>query len=143
MELEDLRRDWTASNALLLFVGALLMGTVWEPSSGTYKIFFVFTVPSYSSIVTLSIVFVLLLLSAFLAIATFSESVRRHALCLRGSLSPLLNALVWVSFTLSWATAHDELPLDQWWSMLLLLVGILFSLLFWPLRIMQSRRNRQ
>ena len=143
MELEDLRRDWTASNALLLFVGALLMGTVWEPSDGTYTIFFVFTVPSYSSYVTLSIVFVLLLLSVSLAVATFSEPVRSRALLLRDSLSPLLNALVWLSFTLSWATAHDELPLDQWWSMLLLLVGMLFSLLFWPLRVMRSKKNRR
>ena len=143
MELEDLRRDWTASNALLLFVGALLMGTVWEPSEGIYTIFFVFTVPSYSSYVTLSIVFVLLLLSVFLSVATFSEPVRRFAFRMRDSLSPLLNALVWVSFTLSWATAHNELPLDQWWSMLLLLVGMLFSLLFWPLRVMQSRSDRR
>ena len=88
MELEDLRRDWTASNALLLFVGALLMGTVWEPSEGTYTIFFVFTVPSYSSYSTLSIIFLPLFLSVFLAVATFSKwtgagGERFSLLCLR------------------------------------------------------------
>ena len=127
-EAEDLKKDWTANNAVLLLIGAFLMGKIWEPARGTYTLFFVVTIPNTSSYVVLSLAMLFFLLSIILAIATYSASVRRRMLQERKFLSPLLDLLVWVSFTLSWAGAFSELPLDRWWAMLFLTVGMLYSL---------------
>ena len=142
MDKEELERDWMTNNALLTFVGALLMGQVWQMSEGTFKIFFVFTVPNYSEFVVLAMICILFFMSIFLALAAFLQRVRRYAIRCRTSLSPILDTLVWVAFTLSWATAHSELPSDQWWSLGLLLGGVLFSFVFIPLRVFQSKSRR-
>lgn len=144
MDREELKRDWLTSNALLAFVGALLMGQVWQMSEGTVKIFFIFTVSDYSGLVILVIIAVLFVLSVFLALgALFFQPVGRYVFRSRTTFSFLLEFLVWVSFTLSWAAALSELPLDQWWSLVLLLGGVSYSFVFIPLRALQSRFHQR
>ena len=142
MDKEELKKDWLANNALLAFVGALLMGQAWQASEGTYRIFFIFTVPDYSEYVVLAIIAALVLLSIFLALGALFERVNHYAFRSRDAFSPVLDVFVWLAFTLSWGTALSELPLDQWWTTVLLLGGILFSFVYIPLRAFLSRRRR-
>ena len=139
---DALKKDWLANNALLAFVGALLMGQAWQASEGTYRIFFVLTVPDYSEYVVLAIIALLFLLSVFLALGALFQRIGRYAFRSRDTFSPVLDIFVWLAFTLSWGTALSELPLDQWWTPVLLLGGILFSFVFIPLRAFLSRRRR-
>ncbi len=134
MDKRELEKDWMANNALIAFVGALLMGQQWQVSEGTYKLFFVFEVPNYSWLVLLAIVAFLFSLSVFLALGTFSEWARHRAFLWRGLYNPILGILVWIAFILTWLSLLPELPLDQWWFPAFLLGGFLFSFLFIPLR---------
>ena len=138
---EELKRDWLTNNALLAFVGALLMGERWQASPGTVKIFFTLTVPDYSEYVVLAIIAALFLLSIFLAVAVFFERVRRYAFRLRSFYLMVLNAFVWLAFTLSWLSLVPDLPWDQWWAPVLVLGGFLFSFVFIPLRLVLFRKT--
>lgn len=134
MDKRELEKDWLANNALIAFIGALLMGQQWQMSEGTAKIFFVLEVPDYSWLVILAIIAFMFCLSMFLALGTFIEPLRVRAFRWRAYYSPLLGVLVWIAFILSWLSLFSELPLDQWWSLVFLLGGFLFSFVFIPLR---------
>jgi len=142
MNKEELKKDWLANNALLAFVGALLMGTVWQASEGTGKILFVCTVPDYSEWVVLAVIVVLFCLSIFLALAAWSEWVRRYAVRWWTYYSQPLGVLVWIIFMLSWLPLIPKLP-EQWWSIPLVLAGLFFTLVFIPLRAIQSKSRRE
>ena len=45
-----LKEDWLFTNALVAFVGALLMGQIWEPAEGTFKLLFFIEVPNYTRV---------------------------------------------------------------------------------------------
>ena len=79
MNKEELEKDWLANNALLAFVVALLMGTVWQASDGNVTILRVLTVPDYSEWRVLAIIAALFLLSLFLSVAALSQRVAGYA----------------------------------------------------------------
>ena len=94
MDKRELKKSWMANNALIAFIGALLMGQQWQLSEGTYKLFRVFEVPDYSGWVVLGIITILFSLSIFLALGAFFEWIRRWAFRWRSYYAPILGILV-------------------------------------------------
>lgn len=134
MERRELERAWMANNALVAFIGALLMGQQWQVSEGTYRQFWIFQVPDYPEWVVLGITAILVFLSIFLALGAFSEWVRHWAFRWRRYYALILGILVWITFMLTWVPLISELPLDQWWILAFILGGFLFSIVFIPLQ---------
>ena len=134
MDKRELEKSWMANNALIAFIGALLMGQQWQLSEGTYKLFWVFEVPDYSGWVVLGIIAILFSLSIFLALGAFFEWIRRWAFRWRSYYASILGILVWIAFILTWLSLLPELPPGQWWFLAFLLGGFLFSFVFIPLQ---------
>ena len=65
-----LKEDWLFTNALVAFVGALLMWQVWEPSEGTFKLLFFIEVPNYKGFTISMIIAGMAILSIVLAAAS-------------------------------------------------------------------------
>ena len=126
----ELRKDWLASNAVVAFVGALLLAQSWQMSEGTVKLLFMFTVPDYTGLVIFIIIAGLFILSLFLALAAVVPVswLKSWALSAVTHLSPTLGLLTWFSFTIGLISAVPDLPLDQWWSVFLILGGFVLWL---------------
>ena len=129
-----LRKDWLASNAVIAFMGALLLGQSWQMSEGTVKLLFVFTVQDYTAFVILAIIAGLFVLSMFWALAAVVPVgwLHRWAICSVTGLSSLLGFFVLISFFLGLISAIPDLPLEQWWSWFLIVGGfVLFFVLLY------------
>ena len=124
-QLTRLREDWLAGNAVVTFIGALLIA--WGSQSDvTYKLPFNVTIPALPEPVLISLVGIMFMSSLALAVASTVPPLHswtlRHA---RGLLVPL-SFLAWIAFLVSWAEGYSELPPDQWWSRILLWGGLVF-----------------
>ena len=127
----DLRKDWLTGNAVLAFVGALIMAQGWGTSEGAMKLLFIIPGPDF---IVIMIIAVLVVCSLFLALATIVESLQRWALFTAVYSSPGLSIIGLAAFLLSWSSVISKLSLDIWWSWCLVVVGIVF-LLFLVCRI--------
>ncbi len=127
----EFKDDWLFAYALVAFVGALLMGQVWEPSEGTSKLLFFFDVPAF--VISL-IIAVMVVLSIVLAAASVIPRLRKFGLKLGIASLMLLDFIVWIAFIISWGSAAPELPPDQWWWPFLIIVGVMFFF-FIPIRM--------
>ena len=141
IDLNEMKEDWLAGNAVVAFVGALLLGQAWEVSEGTVQLFRILTVPSYTGLVLLTFIACLFCLSLALALASLVTPLQSWALSTTRSYSTVLWWVVFLSFFLSVGYAFSALPPNQWWSPALRLggVGMLFFILF---RIGQGPRVR-
>ena len=137
MTVTSLGEDWLANNAVITFVGALLLGQSWSMPAGTVKLFGIFTVWDYAGWVVLSVIVALLVFSVFCAVAAIVPVLRRWALREGSYWSPSLSFLTWLVFTATLPSALIQLPLDQWWSLGLLFVGV-FLCLFLLFRCFQQ-----
>ena len=127
MNKPDLTEDWLAGNAVVAFVGALLMAQTLRPSDGDSEL--PFNAPALASpeFVTSSIVVLLFVLSFALALSSLAPPLRLWALRHASPLfSPLLAVLTWAAFTLGLSGAISGLPWDRWWPPVLFLGGIAF-----------------
>ena len=140
-ELKEMQEDWLAGNAVVAFVGALLVGQSWEVSEGTVQLFRILTVPSFMGLILLALIAGLFGLSLTLALASLVTPLQSWALSTTRSFSTALWWVVLLSFFLSVGYAFSALPPNQWWSPALRLggVGMLFFILF---RIGQGPRVR-
>ena len=129
----ELKDDWLFTNAIVAFIAALLMGQVWEPSEGTFRLFFFFDVPAYDGLVVLLIIAGMLVLSIALAAASVVPRLRDPVLGIGSGFATILDLIVWVAFFISWGSSFPELP-DQWWSSYLVMVGAVFLFLI-PIRM--------
>ena len=120
-----LRKDWLTGNAVVAFVGALLMAQGWGASEGAMKLLFIIPGPDF---IVITIIAVLVVFSLFLALATIVESLQRSALFTATYSSPGLSIISLAAFLLGWSSVVSELSLDIWWSWCLIVVGIVFSL---------------
>ena len=145
MNKPDLTEDWLAGNAVVAFMGALLMAQTLGPSDGDSDPPFNPPALASSDILTFSIVVFLFVLSFTLALSSLAPPLRSWALRQASPLfSPLLALLTWVAFTLGLAGAISGLPWDRWWSPVLLLggVGFFFFLGYRMVRAFLTRAER-
>ena len=133
MHESDYKADWLFGNSLIAFIGALLLAQVWEPSRGTFKLLFFFDVPAYNGLFIFLIIAGMVVLSIVLAAASVIPRLREFGLKLGVASSTILDFIVWLAFIVSWGSSAPELPLDQWWSRFLIVIGLVFFF-FIPIR---------
>lgn len=115
MNQAELNKDWIVENAVLAFVGALLVATTLQPPHETYHVPIwdvTFTVPNPVSFVMAAIFF---LVSFVLVLAYFVGPVGEWALRVIPKFSPLPEALTWLAFTVSWFSIINILSGNSWW----------------------------
>ena len=136
----EYKEEWLFSNALVAFVGALMLTQQWQSSGGAVSFYF-FEVPQIAGFAIFLTIAAFFVLSLFLAIASVIPVLRNVALLIGKKVSFALDFVVWIGFVLSWASAITQLSLDQWWAELLLWGGlalIIFMLVKMVLRLVRS-----
>ena len=118
-QLSRLKEDWLAGNAVVAFVGALLLAQSTQLSDAAYRLPFNVTIPSLSDVAVYCLVAFLIVLSVILALASIIRPIQGWALNLNRAFSGPLSLLIWGAFILSWLEAFSNLPRDLWWSQLL------------------------
>ena len=122
-------KDWLLSNALTAFVGALMLEREWNRLEDTIKVLYIVEVPDYVGTIIFSVMAVLFILSIVLATASIIPLLRGLAVRVGRRFSRLLGSLTLASFILSWTSAISTLPLDEWWSLYLIVGGLLLIVL--------------
>ena len=140
IELAILRENWLAGNAVIAFVGALLLGQswhIWGDAEGSVKLLYLVTVPDYTEFVILGLMAALFVLSLLLALASTARPLQGWAIRTVPYFSPTLGFVALTAYTLLWVSASAELlSFDQWWSEVLFWGGfgiflfILFRILY-------------
>lgn len=136
----EYKEDWLFGNALVAFVGALMLTQQWQSSGGAIS-FYLFEVPEFAGFAIFLIIAGFFILSFFLAVASVIPLIRNFALRIGKKMSFALDFIVWIGFILSWAAAITDLPIDQWWAELLLWGGlalIVFMLVKMVLRAVRA-----
>ena len=126
--LSALEEDWLAGNAVVAFVGALLIAQSWKLSDGVYELPFNVMIPAFHDAVYLALGTFLFVSSFALAIASVVRPLRNRAIRASRPFSVLMGLLIWVAFILSWLGAMVELTFDQWCSAILFFGGFAFFL---------------
>ena len=136
----EYKEDWLFSNALVAFVGALMLTQQWQVSGGALNLYF-FDVPEVAGFAIFLTIAAFFALSLFLAVASVIPLLRNLALLIGKKVSFALDFVVWVGFILSWASAVSQMNLDLWWARLLLWGGlalIVFMLVKMVVRVVRS-----
>lgn len=136
----EYKEEWLFSNALVAFVGALMLTQQWQSSGGAVSFYF-FEVPQFAGFAIFLTIAAFFVLSLFLATASVIPVLRNVALLIGKKVSFALDFVVWLGFILSWASAITQLSLDQWWAELLLWGGlalIIFMLVKMVLRLVRA-----
>lgn len=132
IDIEQIKEEWLVGNAVVAFVGALLMAQAWEPTDARNAIPILnVTVPIYPQAVVLSIVAFLAGSSFVLALASAIPPLRTWAIQRASPHSHLLEILMWVAFVLSLIAALNEIPRDQWWAEALWWGGAILLFFLW------------
>ena len=124
----SLKEDWLAGNAVVAFVGVLLVAQSWKLSDGAYELPFNLTISAFHDSVYLALGTFLFVSSLALALASVVRPLLSRAIRAGGPFSTLMVFLIWVAFIASWLGATAELPFDQWWSVVLFFGGFTFFL---------------
>ena len=119
----EYKEDWLFSNALVAFVGALMLTQQWQVSGGTLRIYFI-ELPTSAGFAIFLIIAAFFALSLFLAVASVIPLLRNVALLIGKKVSFALDFVVWLGFILSWASAASQMNPDHWWARLLLWGGL-------------------
>ena len=137
----EYKEEWLFSNALVAFVGALMLTQQWQISEGAVTFSFILELPEAVGYAIFLIIAGFFALSFFLAVASVIPVLRNVALLIGKKVSFALDFVVWIGFILSWASAITQLSLDQWWAEMLLWGGlalIVFMLVRMVLRLVRS-----
>ena len=140
MTSREYKEEWLFSNALVAFVGALMLTQQWQVSGGAVSFYF-FDVPEFAGFAIFLIIAGFFVLSFFLAVASVIPVLRNVALLIGKRVSFALDFVVWIGFVISWASAISRLSLDHWWAELLVWGGlalIVFMLVKMVLRLVRS-----
>ena len=117
VDLEQIKEEWLVGNAVVAFVGALLMAQPWEPSDADNVIPILnVTVPTFPQAVILGIMALLAVLSFVLVLASAVPPPRSWAIRQVSPYSQLLEQLMWFAFLMSLLAALSEVPRDEWWA---------------------------
>ena len=123
---ERFTKDWLISNALTAFLGALML----ERELNRLGLLVVeVTIPNYVWNTIFTVIAALFTLSIVLAVASLIPPLRRLAVGIGRRFSTILGILTLSSFILSWSSAVSTLPYDEWWSLFVVLGGLLLILL--------------
>ena len=112
----EYKEEWLFSNALVAFVGALMLTQQWQVSEGAVTFFFILELPEAVGYAIFLVIAGFFALSFFLAVASVIPVLRNVALLIGKKVSFALDFVVWIGFILSWASAITQLSLDQWWA---------------------------
>ena len=125
IDIEQIKEDWLVGNAVVAFVGALLMAQAWEPS-GVKNVIPILnvTVPSFPQAAILGIVALLAISSFVLVLASTVPPLRSWAIRQVSPFSQLLEWLIWFAFLMSLLAALSEIPRDESWAEALALSGL-------------------
>ena len=123
MTSSEYKEDWLFSNALVAFVGALMLTQQWQVSGGALRFYFI-EVPEAAGFAIFLTIAAFFALSLFLAVASVIPLLRNLALLIGKKVSFALDFIVWLGFILSWASAVSQMNLDLWWARLLLWGGL-------------------
>ena len=137
----EYKEEWLFSNALVAFVGALMLTQQWKVSEGAVTFLFILELPEAVGYAIFLVIAGFFALSFFLAVASVIPVLRNVALLIGKKVSFALDFVVWIGFILSWASAITQLSLDQWWAEMLLWGGlalIVFMLVRMVLRLVRS-----
>ncbi len=137
----EYKEEWLFSNALVAFVGALMLTQQWQVSEGAVTFLFILELPEAVGYAIFLVIAGFFALSFFLAVASVIPVLRNVALLIGKKVSFALDFVVWIGFILSWASAITQLSLDQWWAEMLLWGGlalIVFMLVRMVLRLVRS-----
>ena len=123
---ERFTKDWLISNALTAFLGALML----ERELNRLGLLVVeVTIPNYVWNTIFTVIAALFTLSIILAVASLIPPLRRAAVGIGRRFSLILGTLTLSSFILSWSSTVSTLPYDDWWSLFVILGGLLLILL--------------
>ena len=123
---ERFTKDWLISNALTAFLGALML----ERELNRLVLLVVeVTIPSYVWTTIFTVIAALFTLSIILAVSSLIPLLRRAAVGIGRRFSLILGILTLCSFILSWSSTVSTLPYDDWWSLFVILGGLLLILL--------------
>ena len=126
MEDSKIKTDWLVNNALVAFVGALLLGQYTQTSASDFEWYFGIVIPGLPPIANLVGSVLFLVMAAALATSSAIPPLRRRALALIVSFVPILESLVWIAFTWGFLSTAFRLPEDHVFSAVLVIAGFLF-----------------
>ena len=125
IDIEQIKEEWLVGNAVVAFVGALLMAQAWEPSDVKNVIPILnVAAPTFPQAAILGIVAFLVVLSFVLALASAVPRLRSWAIYQVSPFSHFLELLLWLAFLVSLLSALPEIPRDEWWTEVLALSGL-------------------
>ena len=118
MDETRLKKDWFTGNAVISFLGALMLAQTWRTTGSGYELPFNITVPAFPDPMSFTIAAVLFLSSFLLAVASVIpiRLVPHWVVPVVSTFSVVLDLFVWLAFLQSWLTIVSELPDDQWWA---------------------------
>ena len=123
MDDSKLKIDWLVNNAVVAFVGALLLGQSFRSTDISREILWGIELPrtpEWATVVTISILFIL---AFFLTLASVIKKIQPWAFKMNGTLDHVFHILFLFAFTIGYLQAATELPYDQWWSYILFFGG--------------------
>ena len=128
MNRSEQQGDWLVGNALVAFVGALMLAQSWLRSDFTLGLPLSVRVPVLPDIVVFPMAAFLFVLSFLLAFASMIGPLRRWILSTSHLFAPILGFFTSVAFILSWLAAMSEIPTNHWWSQALFWGGAVMTL---------------
>ena len=125
MDRAKIEEEWLVGNAVVAFVGALLMARAWESMDDGARLPFVpLTSLTLSQVTVLAIVAYLSMASFAFAAASVVAPLKSWAFNHAAFVSPFLEWMMWFAFLVSLGSAVSELPFDEQWARILWFGGI-------------------
>lgn len=143
MKKEELKREWLANNAVVAFVGALIVAQSWVVSKGTIELLpnCTVTLPYW---MFLSIWPILLVLSVLFAVASVMSSLGSWVFLKASSYTLYFASVNWMVLNVAWLLTIAELTGNHTLLYIFLVSGAVLSgffLLSSPYRASQRRKS--
>ena len=123
MDNSKLKTDWLVNNAVIAFVGALLLGQSFRYPDIPREILWGIELPRMPEWATVATISVLFILALFLALASVIKKLQPWAFKMSGTFDYVFHLLFLFAYTIGYLQAATELPYDQWWSYFLFFGG--------------------
>ena len=102
----EYKEEWLFSNALVAFVGALMLTQQWQVSEGAVTFFFILELPEAVGYAIFLVIAGFFALSFFLAVASVIPVLRNVALLIGKKVSFALDFVIWIGI-------HPELGIGN------------------------------